>query len=118
MDTLSKAIKLLHEYNEMIKRDPQYKLNKCYSPKTNIDEFLYSDEVLPTYKKLLSNTDIIRKSKHVDFGDYEKSEYIVELLNGEVVVCWPNAGCMNAMDATGRIFKASDVHSFKLKIDI
>jgi len=111
---LTKAVKLLHGYNEMVKRDPQYKLNKSYSPRTDIDDFLYSDEIYPIYKKLLLGSDVVRHSKLEDFGDYDKKEYLVELLNGEVVDCWPNADTMNAMDGSGRIFDASDVHSFKI----
>lgn len=111
---LIEAIKLLHGYNEMVKRDPQYKLNKPYSPKTDIDDFLYSDEIKPIYKSLLKNSEIIRHSKHEDFGDYDKKEYDVELLNGEELKCWPNAGAMMSLDGSGRMFDPADVHSFKI----
>jgi hypothetical protein len=37
-------------------------------------------------------------------GSYTKRMYVVHL-PGECVVCWPNAGLMNAMDGSGRIFK-------------
>jgi hypothetical protein len=114
---LMKAINLLYGYNQMVKTDPQYKLDKPYSPKTDIDSFLEMDEVSPIVKQMLLDGDIVRKSKHTDFGDYEKVEYLVELLNGEVVVCYPNAGLMNATDSSGRVFGASDVWSFKVDPD-
>jgi hypothetical protein len=37
-------------------------------------------------------------------GHYTKRDYIVHL-PGECVKCWPNAGVMNALDGSGRIFK-------------
>lgn len=111
---LRKAIRLLYGYNQMVKTDPQYKLDKPYSSKTDIDVFLEMDEVSPIVKKMIEQGDIIRKSKYEDFGDYEKKEYDVELLNGELVTCWPNDGYMNSMDSSGRMFEASDVWSFRL----
>ena len=46
-------------------------------------------------------------------GDYEKVEYEVKLKSGEVVVCWPNAGRMNALDGSGREFYPKDVDGIR-----
>lgn len=112
---LMKAIKLLYGYNQTVKTDPQYKLDKPYSPKTDIDMFFESyPEVSTLVKQMIKDGDIIRKSKLESFGDYEKEEYSVELLNGEVVVCYPNAQCMHSLDGSDRVFEPLEVFSFKI----
>jgi len=112
--TLTEAVKLLYGYNQMVKRDPQYKLDKSYSPKTNIDDFLIKEEIKPIVSKLLLDGEVHRRTFVKSFGDYEKQEYIVELLNGEIVNCWPNSGSMVSLDKSGRMFDPQDVFSFKL----
>ena len=112
---LKQSLRLLYGYNTMVKRDPQYKLDKPYSPKTDIDAFIESHpEINELVKQMIKDGDIIRKSNLTDFGDYDKKEYLIGLLNGEVVNCWPNAGYMTAMDGSGRDFEPSDVWSFRL----
>lgn len=48
-------------------------------------------------------------------GDYEKKWYDIRLLSGEVIEsCWPNAGCMNSNDGSGRSWKPEDGIEFRL----
>lgn len=94
---LKKSIKLLHKYRDKYK---------------DIDSFLNNEEISDIVKNLVEQGYIIRKPRHEDFGDYDKEEYEVELLNGENVICYPNAGKMVSLDKSGRVFYPSDVHSF------
>ena len=48
---------------------------------------------------------------------YEKQYYAVLLKTGEVVLCWPNAGLMNALDDSDRCFKTEDVSEYKPCVD-
>lgn len=41
---------------------------------------------------------------HIWAGDYEKEHYILTTPIGEGVLCWPNAGYMNASDGSGRMW--------------
>lgn len=41
-------------------------------------------------------------------GNYEKQWYEVRLPNGEIHLCWPNAGKMNTMDGTGKQWSVGD----------
>lgn len=45
-------------------------------------------------------------------GDYDKEWYDVRLPDGTVIPhCWPNAGVMMAMDASGRSFRPGTVEA-------
>lgn len=42
-------------------------------------------------------------------GHYDKEHYVVLMPDGERVLCWPNAGLMNACDGSGRMWKPDGV---------
>jgi hypothetical protein len=48
--------------------------------------------------------------------DYEKVIYQVKLKDGAIVQCWPNAGFMNAVDGSGRVFKP--MAGIKCRVDL
>jgi len=41
-------------------------------------------------------------------GSYDKTWYDIRLPSGEVLTCWPNAGCMMSMDGSGRTWLPKD----------
>lgn len=47
-------------------------------------------------------------SWHRFTGRYEKRMYQVKLPDGYIILAWPNAGKLNAMDGTGREFTEAD----------
>lgn len=50
-----------------------------------------------------------------DPWNYEKEFYAVKLEDGSIIKCWPNAGYMNAVDGSGRMYNEShNIQVYKL----
>ena len=53
------------------------------------------------------------KKEKTPIPDYKKCEYMVLLKTGEQIICWPNAGRMNAIDGSGREFWLEDIEHYE-----
>lgn len=50
-------------------------------------------------------------------GNYQKVFYDIRTVSGQVCIgCWPNAGCMNATDSSGRKWRPEQVEAIRRSI--
>lgn len=56
-------------------------------------------------------------SWHKFTGRYIKTMYQVRLACGDIILCWPNAGMLHAMDGSGRQFTDKDDIEIKVSKD-